>query len=238
MRAITVAVEYSDLLSITLPRNRHHFSEVCVVTSTADEPNVRPITDAHGAKLVVTDLFYDRGADFNKWAALEFGLDQFGRHDWMVIMDADVVWPQKLPPFRMVPGFLYSPRRRIQPEITEPANEDVWPQLPLYPEGEFAGYSQIFHAGDGHLGQVPWHQTNWRHAGGADSAFQAKWPRRRKIRPPFEVLHIGPPARNWCGRSVPMRDGTEVPKSKERWQRMEDIFSRHRGGDYANERIM
>ena len=33
MRAILVAVDYADLLAITLPYNRQHFYEVMVVTS-------------------------------------------------------------------------------------------------------------------------------------------------------------------------------------------------------------
>lgn len=237
MRAITVAVEYHDLLAMTLPANRHHFSEVCVVTSPEDEPNVRPITDAHGAQLVVTDLFYANGADFNKWAALEYGLDQFGRRDWMAIMDADVVWPQKLPPFRMIPGFLYSPRRRILPEIAEPPSEDVWPQLQLYPEGEFAGYTQIFHASDCHLGPAPWHQIDWRTAAGGDSEFQSKWPRRRKIRPPFEVLHIGPPGVNWSGRTSPYMTGEKPRNADERLERLKDLISKRGLWGFTYERL-
>ena len=94
MRAFLVSVDYTDLLALTLPCNRHHFTEVFVVTSTADAPSVRPVADACRAEVLATDLFYASGADFNKWLALEWALDHVGRKGWICLMDADVVWPK------------------------------------------------------------------------------------------------------------------------------------------------
>jgi hypothetical protein len=100
------------------------------------------------------------------------------------------------------------PKTRFDPDTIIPAEED-WSLFPLHPQQrEFAGYSQIFHANDPHLGSTPWHEIDWRHAGGADSFFQAKWPDECKVRPPFEVLHLGPAGKNWCGRATPYADGT------------------------------
>lgn len=220
MRAILCAVDYSDILRLTLPYNRHHFDSVTVVTSPDDYPNVEPVARANAAKVVVTDLFYRSGAKFNKFAALEHGLDVMGRHGLIAIMDADVVWPTTLPvgagPVAYQVGKLYGPRRRmVEPAPREIPPEHTWSRYPLHPQQrEYAGYSQVFFAEDPHLGPPPWHETNWTTAGGGDSFFQAKWPDADKIRPPWEVLHLGPAGVNWCGRASAYVDG-RVPEDGE-----------------------
>jgi hypothetical protein len=228
--AFLVSVNYTDLLALTLPHNRRHFRNIFIVTSLDDYPTVLPVANANNAMLFGTDAFYRRGAKFNKWLALEEGIASFRRTNelgWVCLMDADIVWPQwtDLHHYSLRPGFLYTPRRRIcnpippcvqptsdGPGILPPENE--WDNWPLHrQEIEFAGYSQIFHANDPVLGPPPWHQTDWSHAGGADSFFQKKWPAERKIRPIFQVLHLGPPGVNWMGRSSPLLDGTNPPDS-------------------------
>jgi hypothetical protein len=235
MRAMMVCVDYSDILSVTMPYNRHHFSEVCVVTSTADQAT-EDVARAHGCSIHMTDLFYARGAKFNKWAALEDGLDWFGREGWLCLMDADVLWPKSvnIRPFGeslwigaesrqclVHRGQLCTPLRRMMVDLTMPQQlpplENEWSHYPIHRNvNEWAGYSQIFHASDPVLGDPPWHDVNWTHAGGADSFFQAKWPRERKVRPPFEVLHLGPAGQNWFGRATPRLDGTTHPEAAAR----------------------
>lgn len=235
MRAVIVSVDYSDILQITLPYNRGNFSEVCVVTSTKDYPNVQAIADPLACKVVATDLFYAKGAVFNKWAALEFGLDCFGRKGWMCLLDADILWPQHASAslLRILrSGFLYCPRRRMITDVTgltAPPPEETWGNYPLHrQEREFAGYSQIFHGSDPVLGSPPWHDTSWIHAGGADSFFQAKWPESRKIRPGFQVLHLGSSGMNWCGRSSAYLDGKMPEKGQERYQRLQQFMQGRR----------
>lgn len=215
IRAILVAVDYLDLLTITLPWNRPHFNEVCIVTSQQDEATQK-FAASVDAKCFVTDAFYDNGAVFNKWKALELGLDAFGRHGLLCIMDADILWPRELPAVKYSPGYLYTPPRRVLSNPADWRPDLDWGQCPVKHEHEFAGYTQIFHATDPHLGRAPWHQTNWRHAGGADSFFQRKWPKSRKSRPPFTVLHLGDPGQNWCGRATPYVDGTRHPHADQR----------------------
>lgn len=112
--------------------------------------------------------------------------------------------------------------------------ESDWSKFPLHRnEKEFAGYSQIFHADDPVLGPLPWHQIDWRHAGGADSFFQDKWPTEKKVRPPFEVLHLGPAAQNWMGRATPLADGTVPPGSEEKLKAMEAMWWKRRENFYS-----
>jgi hypothetical protein len=260
LRAIMVAVDYADVLAVTLPRNLRHFDEMHIVT---DHKSVVGVSEAvlkcdegryPKVKWWTTDLFYADGAKFNKWRALEWGLDQMGRRGWLCLMDADVVWPRDLliseedgvltigdrngreRPTVLVPGMLCSPYRRMwnewpligggtkceavslgPPPVVIPVEEE-WTRVFARHRNvaEHAGYTQIFHADDPALGPPPWHETDWKHAGGADSLFQSKWPADRKVRPPWEVLHLGPAGHNWFGRATPRADGTVPDGSAER----------------------
>lgn len=232
LRAILVSVNYDDLLAITLPYNRHHFDEVMVVTSSTDEATVKVALE-NRARVCVTDAFYDDGAWFNKWKALEYGLDMFGRHGILCIMDSDILWPKFLPDTEYLKGVLYSPRRRLWLDITqEIPPEHHWVDLPVGYDQEFAGYTQIFHADDPILPDPPWHQLDWIHAGGADSFFQMLWDRHNKIRPRWECLHLGPPGTNWCGRSITRTNG-ELPDgaNKNRYRLRQILNWRTNGGN-------
>lgn len=235
-RAILVSVNYHDYLSITLPYNQKHFESVMVVTSFQDK-QTQELASYYDVDLFVTDAFYDDGAYFNKWKALEQGLDAYGRYGWMCIMDADVLWPKHHDPFKLTFGNLYTPFRRMLETFNgEIPAEYNWEKYPRHrQQTEFAGFTQVFHADDPVLGDPPWHQTNWKHAGGADSFFQAKWPKTHKIRPNFEVLHLGPNGTNWCGRASSYLDGSKPEEASKRVEALNDMMkqrrlSRHAGG--------
>lgn len=232
MKAILVSYQYSDLLVTTLPRNIHHFESVHVVTAPQDVATI-DVAKVCGAQVYQTDAFWRHGAAFNKWLALEEALDdcELRKSGWLCLMDADVIWPQKLPVFPMEKGFLYAPLRRMFfPWPRHLPAESEWTAYPLHSNvQEWAGYSQIFHADDPVLGSPPWHETNWTHAGGADSFFQAKWPAARKVRPPFEVLHLGEAGVNWAGRVTPYADGTRPAEADARAERLRQVFAGRRG---------
>lgn len=225
LRAITVCVDFADILSLTLPYNRHHFSEYMVVTSSADIATEQ-LALANHCTVYETDSFYtydpypNAHSTFAKWLALEQALDAYGRHGWLCILDADVLWPKTVQ-LDLKEGCLHSPLRRMYPYIPAPGvpipAESLWSQYPLHRNiAEHAGYTQIFHASDPHLGTPPWHQTDWIHAGGADSMFQARWPPACKRRPPWQVLHLGEAGVNWLGRTSKLADGTIPDRARER----------------------
>lgn len=239
LRAILVCVDFADILCRTLPYNRHHFDEVCIVTTPSDHAT-HDVASKHDARIVETTAFYDDGASFNKWKALEYGLDVYGRHGWLCIMDADIFWPKEIPFYYKIVGDLYTPYRRVRRELHAPIPpEEEWDQFPIHRNvKEFAGYSQIFHADDPSLGEPPWHAINWKHAGGADSFFQRKWPRQRKVRPPFEVLHIGPHGENWCGRVSPFAGGEKPEESLQRYKTLRGYLRRRRQTrNYKHEKL-
>lgn len=244
MRCFLVCVDFCDLLKITLPYNKHHFDEVHVVTALHDMETQHYMRTQHPeAGLYVTPAFYDDGADFNKWKALEQALDHYGRFGWMCFMDVDILWPKEIPEFRQDKNALYTPRRRMMDPIKLPVPpESEWTKYPVHPQSrEWAGYTQVFHAECPYLGKAPWHQINWRHAGGADSFFQAKWPRQAKVRPPFEVLHLGPSGVNWTGRATANVETGMIPvDATEKRQRLLNYIRSRRAGrpdPYANEKL-
>lgn len=226
MKAIIVCVEYDDLLAITLPRNARHFDEVLVVTSFADggteEEAWRARTRIGGrVRLHKTDAFYRNGAAFNKGLAMEEGFDVLGRDGWICILDADTLLPDglSLALEGLKRGHLYSPYRRCLLDPAEYHDDLDWSTLREGPErqsGEFAGYCQMFHGGDPVLQLRPWYGLDWQHAGGCDSEFWWRWPKKRRIRPDFQVLHLGPMMANWAGRQTARLDGRRGPKAIQR----------------------
>lgn len=220
MNAITICVNFGDLLAVTLPRNAIHFDRVLVVSDHADEETASVVASVSNAKLLKTNAFYQDGARLNKGAAMESGLDLLGRTGWLCILDADTVLPPDAPlddAFRhtgsgwLEPGNLYCPQRRMLYDVTLAQHFGLidWNALPLHADEEWAGYCQIFHAADPVLaGRKNWYGVDWSHAGGCDSDFQMLWSRKKKLRPPFEVVHIGQDGQNWCGRATQRVDGT------------------------------
>lgn len=246
LRAITVCVDYADYASVTLPYNRHHFDDLLVVTCPGDRA-VQLCEDLR-IRCYTTNAFYAGGAVFNKWAALEEALDVYGRHGWLCILDADVLWPKNI---RVVPGVaeeiynqpgvvaqdsqlqigkLYSPLRHMMTDTSKPIPpEEQWGQFPIHRNvGEWAGYTQVFHAADPHLPPPPWHSVDFIHAGAADSFFQNLWPPTDKVRFPWNCLHLGEAGQNWFGRSTPYLDGTQHPLAATRKTRIRELWRRRK----------
>ena len=230
MRGITVCVEYYDILEMVLPSNLKHFEDYMIVTTPKDSPTIE-LAQKYGVKVYTTNVFYDRGAYFNKWAALEEGLNFFGKHGLMCIMDADILWPSSLPATDYKHGFLYTPRRRVWPFLDKPLpSVDQWSNLKLSSVGLWSGYTQIFWADDPSLSGNYWYTSDWKSAGGGDTLFQNRWPKELRARPNWEVLHIGPIWSNWCGRVTPLY-GKSRPanaSARVRWQK-EIANSRKKG---------
>lgn len=193
-----VGKPWSDILAVTLLYNRHHFESILVVTSVEDVATREVVKSIGNASVFTTDLFRTREGKFDKWSALEAGLDFMGREGWLCVMDCDVLWLKDIN-YNFSGGYIYSPLRRMFEEFGEPYNtpphEDYWKNYPLHPihynwPSHLSGYTQIFHADDPVLKDRPWFPTTG-HAGGSDTAFMLRWSQAKRIRPPWEVLHLG-----------------------------------------------
>jgi len=240
MRAITISVEYDDLLAITLPRAARHFERICVVSTPTDRATADVVAGVENAELFTTDVFYARGASFNKGAAIEQAFDVVGRSGWLCLFDADIVFPPAvLPQARLKIGKLHAPRRRLCLDPHEFHDDADWRQWPIFGDFEHAGYCQIFHADDPVLRTRPWHPTGWANAS-SDSWFQAKWSRHNKVWLPFDawhVVHLGEPGRNWHGRCTRRLDGTLPQHAAERARAQEQMRELRRQHGYDKERL-
>lgn len=186
--AVTVAVDY-PILHETVPYNIHHLARHIIITTPEDEDS-HAVADKYGLELFVTKVFYEEGAYFNKYRAVEECFDHLGREGWILQLDADIFIPA-IAQIEAQRGTLYTPYRRMANEFCP---ERDWIRLKRDPYQEFSGYFHLFHAEDI---ESPWFEKDWIHAGGADTMFQNRW--TKKIRPDFDVLHVGPGRKNWCG---------------------------------------
>jgi len=235
MKAITVSVDYADYLALTLPVTSRHFKEVLVVTSPDDAATQRVASSGFpNVRTHLTDAFYRDGADFNKGLALEEGFDVLGREGWIAVIDADIMLPVNgMRCVPRTPGNLYSAhRRQASPERMEATD---WSRFPMVRDPINTGYFHLFHASDPALQERPWYPTRWRHAGGCDTEFEAKWPGRAKTWLPFDVLHLGPVRANWYGRTTERLDGTRPVEAADRKNRLQKMIRARQSGNYSAE---
>ena len=229
IRALVISVDYSDILNLTLPYNKSFVDETLVVTSPGDTSTVE-VAKRHGATTHITDAFYRRRAYFNKAAAIEEGLDVLGRSGWILLLDADILIPEGRHRFEPTTGRVYTARRRILkrlPQTVPPETQWRENKLMLNNE-EYGGCFQLFHASDPVLGRPPWHNVGWLWAGGSGITINERWPLPMQARPPFEVLHLGEPFRNWVGRVTKYIDGTQHPDHQDRASRMVSLLQSRR----------
>lgn len=241
LTAVIVCVDYADLLQYTLGYNRHHYTHAYVITTPKDKETIA-VAESRNASVFKTNVFYENGANFNKFAAIEQCLDNIGRdRGWIALVDADVLWPISIDSqWVLEAGKLYTPLRHNHFEFNGSIpDESEWQSYkPHGWEKEFSGHTQIFHSSDPVLGQPPWHETNWKHAGGGDSMFQAKWAEQNKVRPPWKCLHLGVPGQ-WTGRVTPNVNTNETPQeATDRRKALQDYMStRRRTGNYNHEKL-
>lgn len=231
IRGITICVEYTDLLKITLPRNMTHLSECYVVTSPNDTTTIEYASSIPGVYVVTTDAFYRYGASFNKGLAMEMGFNHMRREGWMLIWDADTLFPPEMP-LDVHIGNLYSPHRVILQNPSHFNSKYQWQHRRVSHDREFCGYFQLFHADDPVLETHPWYDVSFAHAGGCDSYFQTLWERKNKIRPNFKVLHLGPRDRNWYGRTT-IKSSKRSEDHRERIEKLEELHRTNGWGKYS-----
>lgn len=261
MNAILVCVDFADVLEVTLPWNRHHFKDVWVVIAHRDKDTQR-VAAANNALTYLTDSFWEGGGEFRKWLALENALRDTGlqdSHDWLALLDCDVLWPKSLCLERSLEGSsrrptmmkdqLIGPLRRMWRDWPKPAPfianlmdcsiggwsppipvAEEWHKFPIHPQQhEWAGFSLILHTDDPVLRQRPWFDTSWRSCAGGDSEFQARWAKENKVRPNWQVLHLGQDHVNWAGRTVPFANGTRPDGWEEREVKLRTMMEQRRG---------
>lgn len=221
IHALTVCVNYADLLALSIGRWRESIESLVVVTDLRDEASAE-LARRHKCDLHQTDAFTRDGATFNKGCAIEEARQRMPWRDWILFFDADIVpeagWIDKLS--NCQPGKLYSARRL---ECLNVQDIDS-PSLPVIKtDGVGVGYFQLFHATDPHAQGAPLIETCWKHAGVYDSHFMHRWEDRDRQLLPLRLVHVGE-RDNWWGRG-----------NKQAFQQMQD--ERRRLGGIEHERI-
>lgn len=222
LRGITVSVGqwYASLLAITLVRNQRHLVETLVVTAPGD-PAVEVARAVPGVRVFETTAFFEHGARFNKGYSLELGFDQLGRHGWIVVWDADCLWPDSLPLDRLRPDCLHGATRRVlaDPGLWTPGLD--WSACPKHPDGNAPiGHTQIFSADAPAIkDRRPWYNVNSPHAGLGDAEFLERFPVQQRVMLPMEVLHLGPVDSHWWGTDEAGKDMMAAYVHRMGWRR-------------------
>jgi len=190
---VIVSVDYSDLLDITLPRNRKIFDRITVVTSTADDECAR-VCARHGARVVRTDCMYSGGASFNKGKAINEGIASLSDPDVLLLLDADIIVEQ-MPDLSSISDNTIYYRDRIMLRDYDAYERHMAGDLAADKESIGpVGYFQMF----SYKGQK--YPENSQDAAWSDVRFARKFRHSRRLETP--VLHLGEDRKNWKGRKT------------------------------------
>jgi len=220
LECVIVSVGYSDFLDQTLPWNIRHFDK-CVIVTASSDTHTQEIAKKHGACVVISDSYKEKGAQFNKGKMLNAGIAALDYDDWAMFTDADILLP---PDFRTEfnrqiwnPGVLYYGTRLHSPRgdvvswvdnykrnpnlinslklVNTKANQMPW------------GYLQIFHNKAHTLSRLGRNICSeaFFSAAGIDNHFMNRWHPHKRCLTNFQVIHIdhGAEKINWNGRRSP-----------------------------------
>lgn len=215
---VSVCVNYSDFLAVSLAENLPHVDN-CVIVSCPDDKETQAVCKRHDVRCILSKD-YTRNGPFNKGRMIQRALDSIGGQDWILHMDSDVILPQQ---FRRYLEWAHLDERVIygadRQNIT---GWDNWQALkrhagnwsnhghecghwfhPKFPMGSrwvssvhgFApiGAFQLFHGSE--LTEGGYHIRNYPITHGdcarTDMQFSLTWDRRfRQILPEVIVLHL------------------------------------------------
>lgn len=94
LQAVIVCVDYADFFKHTGAENQKIFNKVVVVTDIKDT-EVTKLCLQFGYTCVKTDVFYENGATFNKYAGINEGLKYIDSDAWVLFLDSDIALPKE-----------------------------------------------------------------------------------------------------------------------------------------------
>lgn len=205
---ICVCVNYADYLEETLKHNASIFDTILIVTTPSDKKTQDIVNQYQNAKYIETEIFYKDGCAFNKGAALNLALQSIDKKDWLLIGDADCIYPNNL--HQLITNLdincIYGMRREIvnTPEVL---NDILIGKYKPNPRLEKAmhytpGYFQLFNMSAEKFLNKPINYPEFPTAQRVDRWF-AKYNfahNERKIIDNEFVIHLGPTIINWSGR--------------------------------------
>lgn len=219
IEAVLVCVNYGDVLQHTLPINVNYFDAISVVTHPDDTETISICERFDNVRCVQTTRMHENNKDrFNKGKALNEGIKALSKTDWLVITDADMVFPKqtrevlekRLTDVEGVYGttrymcHTYDSWLKYQKSSGDPLVE--WPHqcrrinigVGFFQAANFNGKIMQDKCGE-------WYSEGWGHCGRSDRIFWRSWPddQRHKIKDTFGI-HLGDDSfqANWYGRTT------------------------------------
>lgn len=99
IKIVTTCVNYSDYLGITLPYNKEQFQDITVVTSPVDQLT-KKICDINHVEYMELEGLGEQDKPFNWSGAYNLFLSSLkNQNSWVIITDADVLFPKALKKF-------------------------------------------------------------------------------------------------------------------------------------------
>lgn len=103
LNLLITCVNYSDYLESTLIYNINNFDNIYIVTTTQDvytHNTIQALNIKNNIRVINTNIFFEDGpwgkTYFNKGGAINFALSQIEQKDWLLIGDADIIYPSKI----------------------------------------------------------------------------------------------------------------------------------------------
>ncbi len=207
---LIVCVNYDDYLEETCKYNTIIFDKIYVITTPEDKKTHKICSLYNNVLYYQTNVFKKNQAKFNKGAALDYGLSKIPKNIWLVIGDADCIYPtcMKQETSNLDINKLYTYKRHkiinkqhltnVMSCVDEPMN------MVNRNVNQVLGYCQLFNTQSWFFNQDPHYPKHYKHAGSCDVAFSAKWPKKERIVLNCgHILHLGEASRNWKGRKTP-----------------------------------
>lgn len=225
IECVIVCKDYGDFLAWTLPFNRHHFSNMVVVTSP-DDRHTLDVCTHYNVQSVTTDAFKEEGSSFNKPAAINVGLSKLHRTGYVIHLDADILLPPRAKEFiersRPDPSYIYGIDRCDVPSFKDFADSMTRPEVQFVADAFVRanrfkrgsrlvnetgyipiGFFQLWHPeGSGIYDYSTLHDEYNDHA---DTTHAERWPRQKRgFIPEIIALHLMSEddghGTNWNGR--------------------------------------
>lgn len=202
IHGLCVCVDYSHYLALTGMAWVKGLESLTVVTTPQDGLThnlCQVLSDRSGKEIALykTDVFTQRGASFNKGAAMEEARQTMPWEDWILFFDVDIApeyhWRTRLTDLQL--GYLHgAPRYHVE------TVQDIGRRgCAVVPDDRIGyGYFQLFHSHDPKVQRIPLLDTHWRHAGNADSNFLLSFGYYvHELN--LGLWHVGPAHENWFG---------------------------------------
>jgi len=204
---LLTCVNYADYLEDTCIYNTQIFDKIYIITTKEDIHTQKICSLYTNIVTYITNMFTMNKAIFNKGVCLNYGLSKIPENSWLVIGDADCIYPSCIRNdiLQLDHNKLYSYKRHKvlnKKHLKDIINNNVEPIfLPNRNSRNILGYCQLFHKQSLFFQKNPNYPINYKSAGGCDSRFAAKWPREHKqVLQSGHVLHLGETNINWYGR--------------------------------------